>query len=133
MSTKDGTLGALPTRVAHAEWGVNRYFGFPVPDLLGDETLTGLVALAVGARRLPAAEREVLDDIAVAMTLADPRIWPLKMTRLVASYGGGLAGMAKKRRSVISPRAVRRGCSSPSARRHESRPLPRCSSPWAGA
>jgi hypothetical protein len=84
----------LPTHVAHAERGVNRFFGFPVPDLLGAETMTGLVALSVGARRLGPAERAVLDDIAVAMTLADPRIWPLKMARLVASYGGCLPGVA---------------------------------------
>lgn len=88
------SLGALPTHVAHAEWGQNRYFGFPVPELVGEETLTGLIAMAVGVRRLAPVERAVLDDIAVGMVLADPRVWPLKMARLVASYGGGLAGMA---------------------------------------
>ncbi len=29
----------------------------------------------------------MIDEAAVALTLADPRIWPLKLTRLLAAYG----------------------------------------------
>jgi hypothetical protein len=53
-----------------------------------------VLALGVGLRRLTPDEREVLDDFAVAMTLADARIWPLKLVRLVSAYGGCLPGVA---------------------------------------
>ncbi len=93
MSAKP--LPSLPTRVGHAEWGDNRYFGFSVgSELAGAETVSGLIALATAGRRLVPEERAVLDDIAVAMTVADARIWPLKMTRVVSSYGGSLAAVA---------------------------------------
>jgi hypothetical protein len=81
--------------VAHAEWGVNRYFGFAVPDLLAaGESLAGLVTLAVRGWPLAPEERGLIDDIAVSMTLADPRVWPLKMARVVSSYGGCTPALA---------------------------------------
>jgi hypothetical protein len=88
-------VAALRTHVGHAGWGANRYVGHPVPDLLHDrESLTGVLALGVGLRRLTPDERGVLDDFAVAMTLADARIWPLKLVRLVSAYGGCLPAIA---------------------------------------
>lgn len=85
----------IPTRVAHAEWGDNRFQGYSVAkDLLGSEPWLGIVALGITGRRLTESERGLLDDLGVIMTVADPRIWPLKLTRLVASYGDALAGLA---------------------------------------
>jgi hypothetical protein len=55
--------------------------------------MTGLMALAITGRRLTPAQCSVLDDAAVVLTLADPRIWPLKLTRLVAAYGRPLPAM----------------------------------------
>lgn len=83
------------THVARAEHGEHRYFGHAVlSGLLGRETFTGLMAMAV-LGRLPSREDvEVLDALAVAVTAADPRIWPIKVARLVASYGETLAGFA---------------------------------------
>jgi hypothetical protein len=83
----------LPTHVAHSEFGANRFFGFSIPDLAGQETLTSMVALAVSGRRMTPEERAVLDDVAVSSVLADPRIWPLKIARLVSSYGSCLPAM----------------------------------------
>jgi hypothetical protein len=89
------TAESVPTRIAHAEWGDNRLQGHSVAnDLLGAEPWLGIVALGVTGRRLTASERGILDDLGVIMTVADPRIWPLKLTRLVASYGDTLAGLA---------------------------------------
>ena len=91
------TSGTPPirTRVAHAEWGTNRYVGYDVrTELLGQESYVGLVFLAIAGRRPDENERGLLEDIAVAMTVADPRIWPLKLGRIAASYGGCLAGVA---------------------------------------
>jgi hypothetical protein len=85
----------ITTRVGHAAWGENFYFGHAVNgELAGNETYTGLVAMAVGKKRLSADERAVLDDIAVIMTVADGRIWPLKMARVIAAYGCTLPAVA---------------------------------------
>ena len=85
----------LPTRVGHAEWGDNRFRGHSVArDLAGQESLAGLLALAIGGRRLDREERGLLDDVAAVVTVGDPRIWPLKLARLTACYGGCLAGVA---------------------------------------
>ncbi|HXN33716.1 MAG TPA: hypothetical protein VN894_17725 [Polyangiaceae bacterium] len=83
------------TRVAHAGHGDHQYFGHSaLADLLGVETSTGLLALAITGRRPTTEEREVLDALCVSLTAADPRIWPLKLCRMVASYGEALAGFA---------------------------------------
>ncbi len=85
----------IRTHVAHAEWGTNRFVGHDVrTQLLGTEGYVGLLFLALSGRRPEQDERALLDDMAVAMTVADPRIWPLKLGRLVSSYGGCLAAVA---------------------------------------
>lgn len=98
----------LPTKCAH--WGRDdhRYFGFSVfEELAGHESMTGLTALSVLGRRLPKECCDILDDIACIATLADPRIWPLKVTRLVASYGSVMpavaAGEAMLQGALVSP------------------------------
>jgi hypothetical protein len=83
------------TRLAHAEYGDNWFRGYSVnDDLAGAETWLGIVALGIAGRRLTEPERGLLDDLGVALTVADPRIWPLKLTRLVSSYGSTLTGLA---------------------------------------
>jgi hypothetical protein len=56
-------------------------------ELSGRESYTGLVALAVTGRRFSAEECAVLDDVACVSSVADPRIWPFKLTRIVAEFG----------------------------------------------
>lgn len=82
----------IRTRVAHAGFDDHRWFGHGVGDLVGQETLLGLVMLAAGGRRPTDEERQLLEELAVILTVADPRIWPLKIARLVASYGSAMAG-----------------------------------------
>jgi hypothetical protein len=95
------TLAPLPTRVGFAAWGENFLFGHAVGrDLVGTETYTGLIALAVRGRRPTAEERLVLDDIAAAMIAADPRIWPLKLIRVISSYGSTLPALAASKLCV---------------------------------
>lgn len=85
----------IATRCAHWGWDEHQYFGYRVfGELLGSESLTGLTALSVLGRRLDGDALALLDDAAVALTLADPRIWPLKLSRTLASYGGSIAGAA---------------------------------------
>ena len=87
------TTPAITTRVAHAGFHDHRWFGHAVfGELLGEETALGLVLLAVRGRRATEVERALLEDLAVTVTVADPRIWPLKIARLLASYGSPLAG-----------------------------------------
>jgi hypothetical protein len=86
---------ALPTSVGHAEWGDNRFRGHSVArDLAGRESMSGLLALSIGSRRLAPDERALIDDLATVLTVADPRVWPLKLVRIVSAYGGSLAAVA---------------------------------------
>jgi citrate synthase len=85
----------IVTRVAKHLFGENLYFGHrTLADLLGRETMTGLLAMAVRGRRPSDDERAALDAIAVVLNSPDPHIWPLKIARLVSSYGGVLPGFA---------------------------------------
>ncbi|HVR20325.1 MAG TPA: hypothetical protein VMS65_11530 [Polyangiaceae bacterium] len=98
----------VTTRTAHMGWDEHRYFGRAVfADLTGKESLTYLVALSILGRELPRDCYPVLDDAACALTLADPRIWPLKLTRLVASYGSTVpataAGLLIEERARVGP------------------------------
>lgn len=83
----------IKTHVGHAEHGDNIFCGESVRTTLAGQTgWAGLISLAVGSRLLSADDAAVLEDAAVCTLAADPRIWPLKVTRLVSSYGGTLAG-----------------------------------------
>ena len=95
----------ISTRVARHLLGENMYFGHrALADLLDHETSTGLMFMAAIGRRPTDVEREVLDAVAVIMTSADGRIWPLKLGRLVASYGGTLAGWCASLLTMEGPR-----------------------------
>ena len=85
----------LFTRVGHAEWGDNRFRGWSVAhDLVGRESASSLIALAIVGRRIDENERLMLDDMATATHVADPRIWPFKLVRVTAAYGGCQAAVA---------------------------------------
>jgi len=87
------TAKGIVTRVGFAEHGENHFCGHAVRvSLAGKAGWASLLSLAVGGRVLDAADAAVLEDAAVCTLAADPRIWPLKVTRLVSSYGGTLAG-----------------------------------------
>ena len=91
----EGNPLVVTTRTAHMGWDEHRYFGRAVfEELTGKESLTYLMALSILGRELPRDCYPVLDDAACALTLADPRIWPLKLTRLVASYGSTVPAVA---------------------------------------
>jgi hypothetical protein len=99
---------AVKTRTAHWGWDEHRYFGKAVfAELTGKESLASLVALSVVGRSLPPECIGLIDDVAGAVTLADPRIWPLKLTRLIASYGSTLpavaAGLLMQEEARIGP------------------------------
>lgn len=85
----------LKTASAHWGWDEHRYFGYRVfEELAGHESFTSLTALSVLGRKLSPEQCGVLDDAAACLTLADPRIWPLKLTRVIAAHGGTTAAAA---------------------------------------
>jgi hypothetical protein len=85
-------IEAIRTRVAWTGWDDHRFFGHWVfGELMGNESYTGLLALAVTGRRMPREDCAMLDDLAGAVTIAEPRIWALKTARFVAAFGGTLS------------------------------------------
>ena len=89
------TTPRISTRCAHWGWDDHEYFGYSVfRELTGHESMIGMSALSVLGRRLPKECCDVLEDIICVSTLADPRIWPLKIARLVASYGSTMPAVA---------------------------------------
>ncbi len=97
-----------PTGTAHWGWDEHRYFGHRVfEELTGRASLAGLLALSIVGQQLPSDCVALLDDAAGALTLADPRIWPLKLTRTVGAYGHWLpalcAGMLMEDEARIGP------------------------------
>lgn len=90
-----GAPATVTTKVARAGFDDHRYFGFgALAELRGHEDYAGVTAMAVCGRRISVEDRRMLDDLSVIMSAADPRIWPLKLCRLLASYGGTLAAFA---------------------------------------
>lgn len=101
----------LPTRVGHAQWGDNRFFGQSVrDDLAGTSGIWDLVALAVGHAKLGDRERAILEDLSTASLAADPRIWAMKVVRLASAWGqlapGICAGLLATE-GVYGPGSVR--------------------------
>ena len=84
----------IPTRVAALGYPEHRFRGHAVFAELTGTSYAALIALAVSGRRPTRDEAELLDLLASVTTVADPRIWPLKLARVIASYGGYLAGFA---------------------------------------
>ena len=95
MSHSHVDIESIPTRVGWSIPGDHYWFGRLLgAELAGRTSVSQLLAHAVGAGTLDAEALAVLDDLATVMSVADPRIWPLKLGRLVASYGNGMAAVA---------------------------------------
>ena len=86
-------MSAIETKVGFADAGENHFCGHRVrEELAGRSTWASLMALAIGAPAIDSEAAAMIDDAATCTLAADPRIWPLKVTRLVSAYGGTLAG-----------------------------------------
>ncbi|MBV1857492.1 MAG: hypothetical protein KUG77_03705 [Nannocystaceae bacterium] len=85
----------LPTAVGRADRGENQFRGFSVgAQLAGDAQHWSALSLAVGHRALSDRDCELLGDVVVCSLAADPHIWPLKVTRLVSSFGNAVPALA---------------------------------------
>lgn len=85
----------LHTKVGKAEPTENQFRGFAVgADLAGRASNWSALSLAVGHPGLCEERSALLDDLVVCSLAADPHIWPLKVARLLSSYGHVLPGVA---------------------------------------
>ncbi|MCK5035336.1 MAG: hypothetical protein KAS73_05540 [Candidatus Sabulitectum sp.] len=85
----------LDTRVGHAGWSDHRYFSrWVFKELAGNVSTTGLIVMAATGQVIDDNDCDMLDDVATILTVADPRIYPLKLARLASAYGSSLAGQA---------------------------------------
>ncbi len=84
----------IDTRVGHILDGDNRFFGRSVFDDWSRSLVSQLDAMlaALGVREITPINRESLRLISLGLMSPDARIWPLKLTRLIASYGDPAAG-----------------------------------------
>ncbi len=65
----------IKTHVAWAGWDEHQYRGHRVfAELAGSTSLSGLISIAVSGRRLSPDDERVLDDLAVCLAVAEPRI-----------------------------------------------------------
>jgi hypothetical protein len=77
------------TNAGHIAYGRNRFCGADVFDTLARavSTPSDLLILSFGGRALDDGDREVLRCVSLAVTSPDARVWPLKLTRVLASHG----------------------------------------------
>ena len=60
-------------------------------EILGKWSFFQTAAFEIAGVELSASDANLLADVGVLTQLAEPRIWPLTVTRRVAAHGGGLA------------------------------------------
>ncbi len=63
-------------------------------ELLGHTSVGQLLTCDVVGRMVDPDEERLIDDIMTAMSSADPRLWPFKLTRLGAAHGSAALGVA---------------------------------------
>lgn len=79
----------IKTRVGLAVHGDNMFRGHSVRhELVGARSFWQMLSLSLGGPELTAFQCEALDAMTSSATAADPRIWPLKVTRVAGAYGG---------------------------------------------
>lgn len=62
-------------------------------ELAGRLGLWNTVSLSIGGPSLDPVDVAVLDAVTTSSLAADPRIWPMKLTRLTSAYGDPITGM----------------------------------------
>ncbi len=84
----------LPTSVARAGLHDHKLQGWNVFADLDGEHHYSLLSIYLSGRKLDPQSCTILDKIAQICAVADPRIWPLKVTRLISAYGRYLPAIA---------------------------------------
>jgi len=85
---------AIRTRVGHTGTEELRFHGHRVfAELLGTTTGMQMLVCGITGRIHDHHDMLVVDDIVTAMSSADPRVWPFKITRLAAAYGSAASAV----------------------------------------
>ncbi len=85
----------IETTVAHTGSDELRFHGRRVfGELLGHSTVGQMLMLGICGRMLAPEELAMVDDIITAMSSADPRMWPFKITRLASACGPAATAVA---------------------------------------
>lgn len=93
-------MSVVRTRIGWADFGDYEHFGVRLhATLTGRGSLTQLIVFSASGVLLAEEAAAVLDDVAWAAHVPDPRVWPMKIGRLVATHdrraiGGALAGLS---------------------------------------
>jgi hypothetical protein len=88
-------LSPIYTRVGHTGAKELRFYGKRVfGELLGHTTTTQMLVFGIAGRLLEPEQAALVDDVMTAMSSADPRLWPFKLTRLAAAHGNATYGVA---------------------------------------
>jgi hypothetical protein len=61
---------------------------------VGKSGFWNTISLGLGGPHLTATQEQIFDELAVASLNPDPRIWPLKVARLLATCGSPIVGLA---------------------------------------
>lgn len=62
-------------------------------ELVGHDGFWSCLSLALGGPRLSRDDEALLDDMSTCANATESRVWPLKLTRILASYGDAVAGL----------------------------------------
>ena len=82
------------TRVGLSLFGDNAFFGRSMNgEVIGVDGFWSMISQCLGGPRLDPERERCLSDIAVCAQAADPRVWPLKLARLISSYGSSMSGL----------------------------------------
>ncbi|QQR91520.1 MAG: hypothetical protein IPJ88_07315 [Myxococcales bacterium] len=87
----------MTTSVAYSDLVKGEYYFFGQPlfeHLIWEKDLVEIIALSTGKNTLTEEEKKFLNALAMITAPPDPRIWPLKAARILASYGCFFAGLA---------------------------------------
>lgn len=88
-------MNPIETRVAHTGADELRLHGYRVfAQLLGRTTAAQALILGMTGVLLDGEDIAIVDDIVTAMSSADPRLWPFKVTRVASAHGSAAAGLA---------------------------------------
>jgi hypothetical protein len=84
----------IVTHVGHYSTDELRFRGRRVfAELLGRSTIAQIIVLGLSGKTLEGEQALLIDDIITAMSSADPRLWPFKITRLASAFGVGTFGV----------------------------------------
>jgi len=86
-------MTTIRTGVGRAVEGGYEQFGKSVyGDLVGHTSYLGLIVFSLTGRRITRADEALLDELTVASHVSEPRVWPIKLSWIVASLGRALPG-----------------------------------------